>query len=95
MGGKAGDGEAVLVFDGPLRVRDGEARGFQLCGADGVYHGARAQVEGETVRLTSAAVPQPCGARYAMTNWTEGNICQQNGIPLPPLETHFQEKEGA
>ncbi len=83
---RASGGEVTLTFDGRICVRGEEARGFALCGADGKYHRARACVDGDTVRLVSEGVAQPRGARYAMTNWTQGNAMQENGIPLPPFE---------
>lgn len=80
------DGQLTVRLDSELHVSGDKAEGFQICGQDGVYVYADASVLGGAVQLKSQQVPQPVCARYAFTNWTNGNVYQENGIPLPPFE---------
>lgn len=75
----------VLRFDAELHVEGGEAKGFQIRGAEGAWKWAQAEVAGSTVRLCAPEVAEPLEARYDLTNWVEGNVYQANGIPLPPF----------
>lgn len=81
------EGSAVLVrFDhakGGLRLVGG---GFQLAGADGVYHDAEAQVTAETiVQVTSSAVPQPAAVRYAWYSFGPAGLYGGSGLAAAPL----------
>lgn len=85
------DGSALrLTFTntaGGLVVRDGLAEGFELAGADGDYHEARAEVSLDTVRVWSGAVPEPETVRYAWKNYTYGNLYNLAGLPAVPVRT--------
>ena len=49
-----------------LAVKGNSLHGFSVCGADGIYVGAKAEiVSGDTVRIWSETVPQPVSAAYA------------------------------
>lgn len=85
------DPESVSVQDGDLVLRftqalccTGKAQGFQVHGADGKWTYADAEVSGDTVVLRGNAAAK--AVRYAYTNWTDANVYQTNGIPLPPFE---------
>ena len=65
----------------------GEPCGFQIAGADGVYHDARAVLDGDTVRLTAAEVPAPAAARYNWVNYGAVTLFGKNGIPAAPFRT--------
>jgi sialate O-acetylesterase len=85
-------GPAARVYwrsAGGLRTRGGaaEARGFELAGRDGVFHAARAVVEGETVLVTSAAVPEPVSVRYAWAGFVETDLENGAGLPAEPFRT--------
>lgn len=71
-------------------VLKGEPCGFELCGADGVYHPAHAQLSPDCITLTAEAVPEPCAARYAWRNYTEVTVFGRNGLPLAPFRTDLQ-----
>lgn len=62
--------------------------GFEVAGADRKYHWARAAIEGNQVRVTSDAVPNPVAVRY---NWTDnaeaGNLFNKEGLPAGPFRT--------
>ena len=61
--------------------------GFELAGADGVYHPAEAHIDGETVVVTSAAVPAPRTVRYAWADNPQANLENAAGLPAAPFRT--------
>lgn len=65
----------------------GTPAGFELAGADGVYHPARAVLTAGQVILRSAAVSAPKYARYAWTNCPDVTVYGRNGLPLAPFRT--------
>ena len=65
----------------------GKPCGFQIAGADGVYHDAGAVLDGDTVRLTAAEVPAPAAARYNWVNYGAVTLFGKNGIPAAPFRT--------
>jgi len=82
---------AVVNFDNPsggLVATGGDPlQGFVLAGADGVFHPAKASIDGETVVLEAPEVPVPKSARYA---WADNPICNlhiQAGFPAAPFRT--------
>ena len=71
-----------------LTTRDGKAPShFQLAGADKVFHPAEAKIVGETVVLTSAAVPAPVAARYGWGEADEPNLQNSDGLPASSFRT--------
>lgn len=62
--------------------------GFSLAGADKKFYWADAVIDGETVVLTSAKVPQPVAVRYA---WAESipwvNFFNKEGLPAVTFRT--------
>ena len=72
---------------GGLTVHGDLAEGFELAGADGVYHPARAEVSLDTVRVWSGEVPQPETVRYAWKNYTYGSLYNLAGLPAVPVRT--------
>jgi len=82
---------AVVSFDNPsgglVATGGGPLQGFHLAGADGVFHPAKASIDGETVVLDAPEVPVPKAARYA---WADNPICNlhnQAGFPAAPFRT--------
>lgn len=73
-----------------LQVRNEEqATGFEIAGADGVFKPAYARIDGESIVLRSAQVPQPQQARYA---WdfelaTMANVVNAADLPLLPFSS--------
>lgn len=85
-------GNEVRVFfrsAAGLRTRDGkpEVLGFALAGADGRYHPANARIDGETVIVTSPAVPRPQSVRYGWADYLEVNLENSDGLPAAPFRT--------
>jgi len=71
-----------------LRTSDGKApRAFAIAGADGKFAWAEAQIDGESVVLTSAAVPAPKFVRYAWSNNPMVNLINSEGLPAVPFRT--------
>lgn len=76
---------AVLVRLSDAVQPEEKPRGFELCGTDGVWHPADCLIEADTLRLSSGAVPEPAGARYAFLDWPEVTLKGENGLPLAPF----------
>jgi hypothetical protein len=71
-----------------LRTADGGAPlGFALAGADRVWHAAEARIEGRSVVLASAAVPEPVAARHAWAANPPVNLVNAAGLPAAPFRT--------
>ncbi len=71
-----------------LHTADAEpARGFELCGPDGVFEPALAQIAGQQVRLTSPQVPRPAGVRYGFRDFLEVNLVNDAGLPAEPFRS--------
>jgi sialate O-acetylesterase len=83
---------AVLAAEGRvLRVRfehargltahGEEPRGFELAGADGVFHAARARIDGQSVLLESPEVAAPVAVRYGFRADGLTNLWNGDGLP--------------
>ncbi len=66
-----------------LKTRGGGAvKGFVIAGADGVFVPADARIDGATVVVSSAQVPEPKAVRYAWeNNPAEANLVNSEGLP--------------
>jgi sialate O-acetylesterase len=86
------EGNAIRVwFDHAgtaLKTRDnGPVKGFQIAGADGKYVPATARLEGSTVVVSSADVPNPRHVRYAWDYNPDGNLVNAAGLPTSLFRT--------
>jgi sialate O-acetylesterase len=83
------EGAAVHVrftHAGGLASRDGKAlSGFELRGADGAWHPAKAAIDGESVLVTSDAVAQPAEARFGHADSPQLNLVNGAGLPASPF----------
>jgi len=72
-----------------LRTHDGATtvKGFELAGADGVYHPAEAHINGTTVVVTSADAPAPKFVHYAWADSPETNLENSSALPAAPFRT--------
>jgi len=68
----------------PLRAG---GTGLELAGADRQFHPATVEIEGDTVVLMAAAVPEPVAARHAWTNAPAAVLRNAAGLPAAPFRT--------
>lgn len=69
------------------KAEKGELCGFQIAGADRVWHWADARIDGSEVIVSSPDVAQPIAVRYA---WSANPICNlfnSAGLPAWPFRT--------
>ena len=92
------DGAARVAFDlfgsGLAASRGGEPlRGFELAGADGIFHPADAHIDAASIVVSSSTVPLPHAVRYAWkNNASEANLVNIEGWPASPF---LAKKNGA
>ena len=65
----------------------GPLTGFQIAGSDGKYVAAAARIEGVTVRVSSAEVPNPQSVRYAWDYNPDANLVNEGGLPASIFRT--------
>ena len=67
----------------------GDLNNFQIAGSDGKFVDAKAEVEGDTVVVTSLEIPEPRAVRYAWKNNPESsiNFGNKEGFPASPFRT--------
>lgn len=76
------------VGKGLATPADRKLQGFALAGADGKFHWADADIDGDTVVLSCPQVPQPAAVRYAWAaNRTWANLFNRDGLPAIPFRT--------
>ncbi len=79
-----------LTFDhigGGLVAKDGPLKGFAIAGADKQFVWADAVIDGDTLLVSSPAVPAPTVVRYDWANNPEGNFYNKAGLPAVPFRT--------
>jgi sialate O-acetylesterase len=69
-----------------LRAKDGPVVGFEVAGSDGKYVAADAKIEGASVVVSSAAVPEPVSVRYAWAPNPTCNLYNREGLPASPFQ---------
>lgn len=62
--------------------------GFEVCGTDGIWHAADAEICRDTILVKSTDVPHPTAARYGWRNYLDVSIFAGNGLPLAPFRTN-------
>ncbi len=96
-------GKALLAFDHigtglmvgkkegrnpTLEEKGGKLARFAIAGEDKKWVWADAVIDGKTVVVSSAAVPQPVAVRYAFTMNPDGcNLYNKDGLPASPFRT--------
>ncbi len=61
--------------------------GFVIAGADQKFAIADATIDGDTVVVSSAQVPEPVAVRYDFANITIANLYNKEGLPAFPFRT--------
>jgi len=64
-----------------LHAKGPELLGFELAGKDRKFVAAQASVDGQTVVVSSAQVPEPVYVRYAWPNATPANLYNSADLP--------------
>ena len=85
---------AILKFThtgGGLVAKGGDLKGFIIAGADKKFVPAKAEIDGDTVIISSVEVPQPVAVRYGWANVPEGNLFNKEGLPASPFRTDIDE----
>jgi sialate O-acetylesterase len=74
------------AYDG-LRQQGETLGGFAIAGADHKFHWAGAKIEGNSVFVESAEVPDPVAVRYGWANNPEITLYNGAGLPAIPFRT--------
>jgi sialate O-acetylesterase len=82
-------GKAVCSFlhaEGGLELKAGVENLFEIAGEDGTWQPAQAVVTGETLTLSSEAVPAPKSVRYAFRGQMDAvSLFGASGVPASPF----------
>ena len=65
---------------------------FEVAGADRKFFSAQAKIEGETVVVTSSAVPHPQYVRYAWANEAVGGLYNRAGLPASTFTSEQRDR---
>jgi sialate O-acetylesterase len=81
--------KAILSFDhgDGLEARDGELKGFAICGPDKKFVWASAVIEGDKVVVSSPEVSHPVAVRYGWSDYPVVNLWNKAGLPASPFRT--------
>lgn len=73
-----------------LASRDGKPLShFEIAGKDGVFHPAEAKIDGSSILISSAAVPEPRRARFAWSKLAIHNLMNNEGLQATAFHTHW------
>jgi sialate O-acetylesterase len=81
---------AVLSFKhtgSGLVAKDGSLKGFTIAGKDKNFVPAKAEIQDDTVVVTSEQVPVPVAVRYGWSNVPDVNLWNKEGLPASPFRT--------
>lgn len=84
------DGKALVEFNvGPdgLAPMGQDLTGFELAGADKVFHPATGRLMKSGVSVSCPEVAEPVAVRYCFRNWGVGTLYNNYGIPAAPFRT--------
>jgi len=80
-------GKNFMSFELVKKAENGELCGFQIAGADRVWHWAEARIEGNEVIVSSPEVKRPIAVRYAWAANPVCNLFNSDGLPAWPFRT--------
>ena len=72
---------------GGLRAKGGTLLGFAIAGRDRKWQWAQARIHGDTVTVSSSAVPRPLAVRYAWQSGPAATLFNGAGLPASPFRT--------
>ncbi len=85
------DGNAIVLrfadAEGMRAAQGTRLIGFEVAGADGIYHPAEATIKNNTVIVRSKEVKQPAAARYGWQPFTRANLVNAAGLPASTFRT--------
>jgi sialate O-acetylesterase len=73
--------------EGGLKAKDDKLIGFAIAGEDGKFVWADAQIDGETVVVSSPDVPKPTVVRYGWADNPPVSLYNGAGLPASPFRT--------
>ncbi len=82
--------DAIVSFDNVgkgLEARDGELKGFAICGADKKFVWAKAEIKGDTVVVSSPEVKKPVAVRFGWADYPVVNLWNKDGLMASPFRT--------
>ncbi len=71
----------------PRNSPSSELEGFAVCGEDQKWVWADAKIDGDTVIVSAAAVPNPIAVRYAWSDAPVCNLTNGSGLPASPFRS--------
>jgi sialate O-acetylesterase len=87
---KVDGNKAVLTFehvDGGLESRDGQLKGFAICGSDKKFVWAKANINGDKITVSSPEIEKPVAVRYGWSDFPVVNLWNKTGLPATPFRT--------
>ncbi len=83
------EGAKIRVnFDKKPIAKNGKLKHFAIAGADKKFVWADAEIDGNSVLVSSAAIASPVAVRYAWANNPDGcNLYSEAGLPASPFRT--------
>jgi len=90
---KAENGKIILNFKhtgGGLVAKDGPLKGFTLAGKEKAFVPARAEIQNNTIVVSSESVADPQAVRYGWANVPDVNLYNQEGLPASPFRTDVE-----
>ena len=91
----AGD-KIILTFDHVgtgLEARDGELKGFAICGADKKFVWGKAEIlPDNTIAVGHPDIKKPTAVRFGWANFPVVNLWNKDGLPASPFRTDEPKK---
>jgi sialate O-acetylesterase len=84
------DDRIILEFDHVgtgLEARGGSLRGFTICGEDGGFLPARAEMDGDRVIVSNPLISNPVAVRFGWADYPMVNLFNREGLPATPFRT--------
>ena len=82
--------KAILSFDNVgsgLEARGGALKGFAICGEDRKFVWAVAEIQEDTVVVSSPNIEKPVAVRYGWADFPVVNLWNRDGLPATPFRT--------
>jgi len=82
--------KAILSFThtgSGLVAKDGPLKGFTIAGSDKNFVDAKAEINGNTIVVSSDQVASPVAVRYGWANIPDGNLWNKEGLPASTFRT--------